>query len=119
MREYNTVLGEGQRIGMRRLQAEALTELSRLAYDLGDAQVARQRAIESLRIANDLILGLRQTHNLVVLGMATIQTGQRDLGVAYLTHAKKIADRQEYWLRSYEAEEHLQKYGESEPVPAR
>jgi tetratricopeptide (TPR) repeat protein len=114
LREYNSVLDEGQRIGMRRLEAEALTELSRLAYDLGDAQVARQRAIESLRIANDLVLGLRQTHDLVVLGLATIETGQHDLGVAYLLHAKKIADRQEYWLRSNEAEEHLQKYGQAQ-----
>lgn len=113
LREYNAVLSEGRRIGMRRLESEALTELSRLAYDLGDAQVARQRAIESLRIANDLVLGLRQTHDLVVLGLATIGTGQRDLGVAYLEHAKKIADRQEYRLRSYEVEEHLQKYGEA------
>jgi hypothetical protein len=97
---------------MRRLEAEALTELSRLAYDLGDAQVARQRAMESLRIANDLVLGLRQTHDLVVLGLATIETGQRQLGVAYLMHAKKIAQRQQYLLRSNEAEEHIQKYGE-------
>jgi hypothetical protein len=111
-REYNAVYDEGRRIGMRRLQAEALTELSRLAMDLGDAQVARERAIESLRIANELVLGLRQTHDLVVLGLATIETGQADLGVAYLRHAKKIAERQEYRLRAYETEEHLQKYGE-------
>lgn len=112
-REYNAVYDAGRRIGMRRLQAEALTELSRLAYDLGDAQLARERAIESLRIANELVLGLRQTHDLVVLGLATIETGQADLGVSYLRHAKKLADRQEYRLRSYETEAHLQKYGES------
>jgi len=111
-REYNAVYDAGRRIGMRRLQAEALTELSRLAYDLGDAQLARERAIESLRIANELVLGLRQTHDLVVLGLATIETGQADLGVSYLRHAKKLADRQEYRLRSYETEEHLQKYGD-------
>jgi hypothetical protein len=113
-REYKAVYDEGRRIGMRRLQAEVLTEFSRLALDLGDAQLARERAIESLRIANELVLGLRQTHDLVVLGLATIETGQADLGVAYLRHAKKIADRQEYRLRAYETEEHLQRYGESE-----
>jgi len=111
-REYKAVYDEGRRIGMRRLQAEALTELSRLAIDLGDAQLARERAIESLRIANELVLGLRQTHDHVVLGLATIETGQADLGVAYLRHAKKIAERQEYRLRAYETEENLQKYGE-------
>lgn len=111
-REYNVVYDTGRRIGMRRLQAEALTELSRLAYDLGDAQLARKRAIESLRIANELVLGLRQTHDLVVLGRATIETGQPELGVAYLKHAKKLAERQEYRLRAYETEECLQKYGE-------
>lgn len=111
LREYNFALNTGRRIGMRRLEAETLTELSRLAYDLGDAEIARHRATESLRIANDLVLGLRQTHDLVVLGLATIQTGQRDLGIAYLRHAKRIAERQEYRLRSYEAEEHLQRYG--------
>ncbi len=114
--EYKVVYDEGRRIGMRRLQAEVLTELSRLALDLGDAQLARTRAIESLRIANELVLGLRQTHDLVVLGLATIETGQADLGVAYLRHAKKIADRQEYRLRAYETEEYLQRYGESEQL---
>ncbi len=112
-REYNVVYDTGRRIGMRRLQAEALTELSRLAYDLGDAQLASKRAIESLRIANELVLGLRQTHDLVVLGRATIETGQPELGVAYLKHAKKLAERQEYRLRAYETEECLQKYGET------
>lgn len=112
-REYNAVYAEGRRIGMRRLQAEALTELSRLALDLGDAQLARERAIESLRIANELVLGLRQTHDLVVLGLADIETGQAELGVAYLRHAKRIAGRQEYRLRAYEIEEYLQKYGEA------
>jgi len=38
-REYKFVYEQGRRIGMRRLQAEALTELSRLALDLGDARL--------------------------------------------------------------------------------
>jgi len=110
-REYQAVYYEARRFGMRRLQADVLTELARLALDLGDAQLARERAIESLRIANELALGLRQTHDLVVLGLATIETGQADLGLAYLKHAKKLADRQEYRLRAYETEDHLQRHG--------
>jgi tetratricopeptide (TPR) repeat protein len=113
LHEYNAALDESRRIGIRRLESEVLSELSRLACDLGDAQIARQRAIEALRIANESALGLKQTHGLVVLGRATIQAGERDLGIAYLKHAKKLADRQEYWLRGSEAEEQLQRLGET------
>jgi hypothetical protein len=113
LHEYKAALQEARLKGIRRLESEALSELSRLALDMGDAQIARQRAIEALRIANECVLGLRQTHGLVVLGKATIQAGQRDLGVAYLKHAKMLADRQRYWMRGSEAEEELQKVGES------
>lgn len=112
LREYNAALREARRIWIRRLESETLGELSRLAYDLGDAQVARQRAIESLQIANKSVLGLRQTHSLVVLGKATIEVGLRGLGIAYLKHARKLAHRQEYWLRANEAEEALYRLGE-------
>jgi tetratricopeptide (TPR) repeat protein len=112
LREYNIALAESRRIGIRSLEADALSELSRLALDHGDAQIARQRAIESLRIANELSLGLRQTHALVVLGLATVHTGPRELGIAYLRHAKALADQQEYWLRGREAEADLYKLGE-------
>jgi hypothetical protein len=113
LREYNAALSEARRIGIRRLESEALSELARLACDLGDAQIARQRAIEALRIATESALGLRQTHGLVVLGKATIQAGQRELGIAYLRHARRLAYRQEYWLRGSEAEEPLQRLGAS------
>ena len=73
--------------------------------------------MESLRIANELVLGLKQTHDLVVLGCATIEARQHKLGIAYLKHAKHLADRQGYWLRSHEAEEHLHRLGEAAPEP--
>ena len=112
-REYNAALSEAKRIGMRRLECEVLSEFARLALDLGDSHIARQRAVESLRIANELVLGLKQTHDLVVLGIATIEVRQRKLGIAYLKHAKRLADRQGYWLRSHEAEEQLHRFGEA------
>ena len=113
LHEYDAALVEARRIGVRRMESEALSELSRLACDLGDAQIARQRAIEALRIANESALGLRQTHGLIVLGRATILAGERKLGISYLKHAKKLANRQEYWLRASEAEEQLQRLGEA------
>jgi tetratricopeptide (TPR) repeat protein len=113
LREYNMALREAKRIGMRRLECEVISEFARLALDLGDSHIARQRAVESLRIANELVLGLKQTHDLVVLGRATIEARQHTLGVAYLKHAKRLADRQGYWLRSHEAEEQLHRFGES------
>lgn len=112
-REYNFALREAKRIGMRRLECEVISEFARLALDLGDSHIARQRAVESLRIANELVLGLKQTHDLVVLGCATIEARQHQLGIAYLKHAKRLADRQGYWLRSHEAEEQLHRFGES------
>lgn len=109
---YKAALAEAKRIGIAKLESDALSELSRLALALGDGEVARQRAIESLDIANQLGLGLRKTHGLVVLGLATLKVGQRDLGIAYLRHARTLADQQEYWLRMREAEEELYKLGE-------
>lgn len=66
----------------------------------------------ALGIANDLGLGLRQTQSMLVLGVATARAGQAQLGRSYLRLAKRLGDEQEYWLRSREAEEHLQKLGE-------
>ena len=113
LREYNVALREAKRIGMRRLECEVISEFARLALDLADSHIARQRAIESLRLANELVLGLKQTHDLVILGRATIEARQHTLGIAYLKHAKRLADRQGYWLRSHEAEEQLHRFGES------
>jgi len=99
-------------MGLRGLEADALSELSRLALDVGDTQTAVDRAIEALQIANDLCLGLRQTHGLVVLGQALVRSKNRRLGAAYLRHAKNRADAQGYWLRAREADEQLRELGE-------
>ena len=104
MREYTATLERARKIGIRRLQADALAELSRLALDLGDGETARRRALQAMMIANLLGLGLRQTHGLVVLGLATIAAGQRHLGDKYLHHARSQAERQGYWLRGHEVE---------------
>jgi hypothetical protein len=105
--EYDAVLREAQRIKARKLEVRALTALARLSLDQKDIQRAHEYAIQSLSLANQLGLGLRQSHSLVVLGLITLEEGQRDLGVAYLRHAKRLADRQEYWARSREAEDKL------------
>ena len=103
-REYTATLELAREIGIRRLEADTLAELSRLALDLGDSETARRRAMEALMIANLLGLGLRQTHGLVVLGLATIAGGQRQLGDKYLHHARSQAETQCYWLRAHEVE---------------
>ena len=106
--EYNAVLKESQRIGIRKLETRALTALARLALDQKDADSAHAFALHSLRLANEMGLGIRQTHSLVVLGLATLAIDERDLGIALLRQAKKLADSQEYWARSREAENKLQ-----------
>ena len=111
IREYRTALAEAKRIGINRLEAEAHSELARVALDLGDAQVARRRAMKTLMIANEYVLGLRQTHGMLILGKATMMAGERDLGIQYLRHAKKLADKQQYRLRAAEAEAELYAMG--------
>jgi tetratricopeptide (TPR) repeat protein len=109
--EFERALGEARRIGCRRLEADVLGEQSRLALDLGEFSVARQRAVEALRIANELSLGLRQTHGLVVLGRALVASGQRALGIEYLQHARALGESQGYALRVEETEEELVRLG--------
>jgi tetratricopeptide (TPR) repeat protein len=106
--EYTAVLKEAQGIGVRKLETRALTALARLALDQKDADSAHRFALHSLRLANEMGLGIRQTHSLVVLGLTTLAIDERDLGIAFLRQAKKLADSQEYWARSREAENKLQ-----------
>jgi len=110
---YNRVLREAQQMGFRKLEVSALTALARIALCSGDAEGARDLALRSLSLANELGLGLRRTHSLVVLGLATLETGQKELGVAHLRLAKRMADEQEYWSRGREAENKLLALGES------
>ncbi len=108
-REYTAALADSRRMGIRRLEADVLSELSHLALDQGDPESARLRAMESMRIANELGLGLRQCHGLVVLGRASLLAEQRDLGEAYLRVAHRLCRVRGYWLRAQEAETELRR----------
>ncbi|HYM75661.1 MAG TPA: SIR2 family protein [Candidatus Dormibacteraeota bacterium] len=110
-RAYMEVLEFARKQELRSLEADALSELSRLALDLGDYHSAKYRAIKALHIANELVLGLRQTHGLVVLGLANVHTGQRRLGCAYLEQASSLAEKQGYLLRKEEADKALYSLG--------
>jgi tetratricopeptide (TPR) repeat protein len=109
--EYHAALAEARRLGIRRLEAEILTGLCRVALALGDTSLARRRAMTALGIANELGLGLRRTLALRLLGAATGRAGHRRLGRAYLRLAKRLGDAQEYWLRTREAEDYLREMG--------
>lgn len=113
--EYDAALLEARRIGIKRLEADLLCELGRLALDVGDWETARQRAVASLMIANELWLGLRRSSGLVVLGKAMIQARDPKLGAAYLRHAYTLATKQGYLFRAHEAERELRDLGE--PLP--
>jgi tetratricopeptide (TPR) repeat protein len=77
---YIAAQEEAREMGLRGLEADALSELSQLALDVGDTQTAIDRAIQALQIANELCLGIRQTHGLVVLGRALIGSKRPTLG---------------------------------------
>lgn len=107
--EYAFVLKEARRTRLRRLETGTLSGMSRLACKLNDSEVAKQRAIESLKISNEYALCLHQTIGLIVLGKALLKEGrQRDLGIACLKTASSIANSQGYFLRKNEADQALQ-----------
>jgi tetratricopeptide (TPR) repeat protein len=116
--EYEAAMATAKVHGIKRLQADIHSELARLALDVGDWETARIRAMESLTLANELSLGLRRTHGLVVLGLAMEAGGNRELAVSYLQHALALANLQGYHLRGREAEVILQRLGASE-TPAK
>ena len=70
--EYSVALNIARQKKIRRLEAESLSGIARWAIDLGDSEVARQKAVECLQIANEFQLGLHQTIGLIVLGKAMI-----------------------------------------------
>jgi hypothetical protein len=113
--EYDAAFADAHRIGIRRLESSVLCELARLALDLGDWETARSRATASLIIANELRLGLRCTHGLVVLGRAAVASGHPRLGGSYLLQAYKLAKTQNYLMRAQEAEQELRKLGIAMP----
>lgn len=112
LREYQAAWASARRFGIRRLEADALSEMSRLALGLGDTAVARQHALRALRLANELGLGLRQVHGLVVLGLAAVAEKKLVLGKSYLRHARDLAFKRRYYLRGYEAQRKLEELGE-------
>lgn len=111
-REYQASWTMAREFGIRRLEADVLSELSRLALAQGDSATARLQAMRALRIANQLGLGLRRVHGLVVLGLASVAEKRIDLGKAYLYHARDLAFRNRYFLRGYEAQGKLEELGD-------
>jgi len=109
--EYNAALVDARRMGIRRLESDALSELSRLALDQRDPEAARQHAMESMRLANELGLGLRQCHGMVILGLASVMNQQPRHGESYLRVAFGLCRERGYWLRMQEAERELRKLG--------
>jgi len=118
---YDVALEMAQDIESRRLEAALRCNLARLALEQGDCGGSRDQALQSLKIANELRLGLRVSYSLVVLGLASLSEGHRGLGIAYLKQAKRLANQQQYWYRAREAEVKLQELGENDEsflVPA-
>lgn len=116
--EYNAVMERAQEFGIKRLQADVHSELARLALAVGDWETARIRAMDSLLLANELSLGIRRTHALVVLGLAMDAAGNKALAINYLQHAWALAQLQGYHLRGREAEQKLHSLGAStDPGP--
>lgn len=113
--QYKAALDAAHSQQIRRLEADVYSEMSRLALNLGDWETARSRAIASLMIANELSLGLRRTHGLVVLGLAASSSGHPQLGRAHLCHAHTLAIEQTYHLRAQEAERELRARGFDPP----
>jgi tetratricopeptide (TPR) repeat protein len=111
--EFTFALKEAQKAKLRRLETGVLSGMSRLAYELNDTEVAKQRAIEALKLANEYVLCLHQTVGVLVLGKALVKEGnQRELGIACLKTARNMAKSQGYFLRKNEAEDELQQLGE-------
>jgi tetratricopeptide (TPR) repeat protein len=110
--EYQAAFDTARRKGIRRLEADVLSELSRLALDLGDSESAMNQAMKSMSIANELGLGIRQCHGLVVLGTASLMAEQREMGVAFLQTAWRRSRDSGYWLRAQEADKLLRSVGE-------
>jgi tetratricopeptide (TPR) repeat protein len=113
--DFEAAIAISRKYGVRRLECEVLCEMSRLALALGDWETARSRAVSSLMIANELSLGLRRTHGLLMLGLATVKAGKPGLGAAYLRHAYRLAAEQHYRLRMREADRELRLLGEPPP----
>jgi tetratricopeptide (TPR) repeat protein len=116
-REYSAALAAAEKFGLRRLQAGALSGLSRWSYALNDSEGAREKAIAALKVANEASLGLHQTLSLLNLGRALLLSNrQHEMGIAHLRSALHLSKTQGYFLRSAEAEVELRNAGEEVEV---
>ena len=111
-REYEAALSLALSKGIRRLESDVLSELSRLSLQQGDAEAARTYAMRSLSIANECGLGLRQCHSLIVLGLATDMIGDRQMAIGYLKVAHDMCVECAYWHRKQEIETFLREWGD-------
>lgn len=112
--EFQGALSFAHAKGLRGLQADAECEWAKVALDLGDSVVAMKRAMQSLQIANECTMGLRQTRALIVLGQSSIQAKKVRLGRSYLRHAQALAESQEFGYAAREAEAALAKIRDGE-----
>ncbi len=107
IREYRVTLTQARKLGIARLQADALLGLAKVQLGLGDATAARTHAIDALKIANENLLVLRQIKALVIIGQAAAQLGAFKGGVSCLRHAGTLASDSEFRLTQHDAEEAL------------
>jgi tetratricopeptide (TPR) repeat protein len=109
--EFQRVAEEMRKRGVHSLVADAMLGSALVANEMDDAETARRRAIEALSLATEGFQGLRISDSLVVLGVATIRCGMRDLGRAYLATAADLARRQGYAVKKAEAEREHGRWG--------
>jgi tetratricopeptide (TPR) repeat protein len=104
IREYRVALKEARDIGSRRLEAAVMIGLARVQLALGEAEGARQRALEALRISNECVAVFQQIRAVILLGSSLIGLGNLDLGKELLQLAYKLATQCEYLALRREAE---------------
>ena len=107
IREYLVTRTQARRLGIARLEADALLGLARVQLGLGDATAARVHATDALKLANENLLVLRQIKALVVIGQAAAQLGDFKVGMSCLEHASTLASDSEFRLAEHDAEEAL------------
>jgi len=107
---YLTALAEAQKHGARAVEAIVYLKLGNLSLEQEDAEGARRFAIQSLKLANELALGLLVTRALLTLARAMLPV-RRQLGISYLEIVKQRAREQGYGMRLREAEKYLHNAG--------
>jgi len=67
----------------------------------------------ALDVVDETLRNTPSANDEEIARLKRFQTQLTRLGIAYLKHAKRLADQQGYWLRSHEAEEQLHRFGKS------